>query len=70
MRAARPTHLLDHSLGQNLNLLLLESGYSVIDQLLAEHGQNGRQRFDERDADSPCELGVPRLEVMLMCRPS
>ena len=57
--------LLDHGLGKDVDLGLLERRLGVVDQLLAKHGQHGRQCLNERDADVLGELRVPRTQVLL-----
>ena len=52
-------HLLDHGLCQDLDLALLERRLGVLDELLAEHGQHGRQGFYKGDANSAGEFRVP-----------
>ena len=56
--------LLHHRLRQDVDLRLLERRLGVVDELLAEHGQHGRQRLDERDLDLVGKRGgVPLPEV-------
>lgn len=48
----------------DIDLGLLECRFGVLDQLLAEHGQDGGESLDEGDADGVGELGVPGAEIL------
>lgn len=56
---------LDHGLGQDINLGLLEGRFSVLDEGLAEHGQHGWESLHERDLHPTGKLWVPEFEILL-----
>jgi len=58
-------YLLDHGLCKDLDFALLEGRFGVVDELLAEHGQDGRKGLNEGDADPSGEFGIPRLQIIL-----
>jgi hypothetical protein len=56
---------LNHSFGQDVNLTLFERRLSVVDKLLAEHGQHTGESLNKSNANSARKLGVPGFEIIL-----
>jgi hypothetical protein len=56
---------LNHGFGQDVDFSLLESGFGVIDEGLAERGKNGWKSLHEGDLHPVGELWVPGLEILL-----
>lgn len=57
--------VLDHGSSEDINLVLLEGGLSVLDELLGEGGENVGEGLDKGDLESVGNLGVPLLKVIL-----
>ena len=57
-------HVLDHGSGQDINLVFLESGFSVLDQLLGKGGKDVGESFDQGDLELVGDFGVPSLQVV------
>lgn len=57
--------LLDHGLGHDVNLLLLEGALRVLDQLLGEAGKDVGKSLDEGDAEAVSNIGNELLDVLL-----
>ena len=57
-------HLLDHSLGADRDLLLVERALRVVDQLLAEHGEHIGQSLNEGDVEVLRDLWDPLAQVL------
>lgn len=57
--------VLDHGLGSDFNVLFLEAGFRVLDQLLAEHGQNIGEGFDQSDMEIVFDLRNPLEQILL-----
>jgi len=55
-----------HCSGHDVDLALLEGLFSVFDELVAEHGKDAGERFDEGETHIRMEFGVPRLEIFLL----
>lgn len=56
---------LDHSLGGDVDLVLLEGRHGVVNELLREHGKNVGEGFDQGDLDAGSEFRVPVSEILL-----
>ena len=59
------THVLDHGSGEDIDLVLLESGFSVLDELFGKGGQYVGEGFDQGDSELVGDLGVPLSQVVL-----
>jgi hypothetical protein len=57
--------VLDHGAGEDINLVLLEGGLGVLDELLGERGEHVGQRLDQGDLQSVGDFRVPLLQVVL-----
>ena len=57
--------LLDHGLGHDVDLLLLEGALGVLDQLLGEAGKDVGKSLDEGDAEAVSDIGNELLDVLL-----
>lgn len=57
--------LLNHGLGHDVDLLLLEGALGVLDQLLGETGENVGKGLDEGDAEAVSDIGNELLDVLL-----
>lgn len=57
--------VLDHGLGSDLNVFFLEAGFRVLDQLLAEHGQDIGEGFDQGHMEIVFDLRNPFEQILL-----
>ena len=57
--------LLDHGLGQDINLGFLKGRLGVLDEGLAEHGQHGWESLHKGDFHPTGKLWVPEFEIFL-----
>lgn len=59
------THVLDHGSGKDVDLVLLEGGFSVLDELFRKGRQDVGEGFDQGDSELVGDLGVPLSQVVL-----
>jgi hypothetical protein len=57
--------LLDHRLGQDVDLGFFEGRLGILDEGLAEHRQHGWESLHKRDLHSTGQLRVPGFEILL-----
>ena len=57
--------ILDHGSSENVDLVVLELRFGVVDELLGECREDVRQSLDQGDPETASDLGVPLLEIIL-----